>query len=151
MVIWGIGSRSSPSTRTLPMRSRRSRRPMRLGELRRPSTGAMIVIATSLAILQVPRPAAHKAITSPYTYNEHVFPILRDRCARCHAEGGPTPMSLTTYAASTPWAQSMREQLLWERMPPWYADPGGPAVKGSQALSPRELDVLITWATGGNP
>ena len=124
---------------------------MRLVEGRRPSAGAVLVIATSMAIVLVPRPAAHKAITSPYTYNEHVFPILRDRCGRCHAEGGPTPMSLTTYASATPWAQSMREQLIWERMPPWYADPGGPAVKGGHALTPRELDVLITWATGGNP
>ena len=60
-------------------------------------------------------------------------------------------MSLTTYVSATPWAQSMREQLIWERMPPWYADPGGPAVKGGHALTPRELDILITWATGGNP
>ena len=124
---------------------------MRLVESRRPFARAIIALAIGVVVVQTPRSEAHKAITSPYTYNEHVFPILRDRCARCHAEGGPTPMSLTTYAASTPWAQSMREQLLWERMPPWYADPGGPAVKGSQALSPRELDVLITWATGGNP
>jgi methionine-rich copper-binding protein CopC len=28
--------------------------------------------------------AAHKAITSKYTYNDDVFPILRDRCASCH-------------------------------------------------------------------
>jgi hypothetical protein len=102
-------------------------------------------------VLHAPRPQAHKAITSPYTYNEHVFPILQARCTRCHTEGGPTPMSLTTFDAATPWAQSVREQLLWERMPPWYADPTGPAIKGGQGLSPRELDILITWATGGAP
>jgi len=124
---------------------------MRLVESRRPLARATIAVAIGAVVVQGPRSEAHKAITSPYTYNEHVFPILRDRCGRCHAEGGPTPMSLTTYAAATPWAQSMREQLLWGRMPPWYADPGGPAVKGGQTLTPRELDVLITWATGGNP
>ena len=124
---------------------------MRLVERRRPAARAIIVIAIGVVAVQVPGSEAHKAITSPYTYNEHVFPILRDRCGRCHADGGPTPMSLTTYASATPWAQSMREQLIWERMPPWYADPGGPAVKGGQTLTPRELDVLITWATGGNP
>jgi hypothetical protein len=124
---------------------------MRLVEPHRPLARAIIALAIGVVVAQAPRSEAHKAITSPYTYNEHVFPILRDRCGRCHAEGGPTPMSLTTYAAATPWAQSMREQLLWERMPPWYADPAGPAVKGGQTLTPRELDVLITWATGGNP
>ena len=35
---------------------------------------------------------AHKPITSPYTYNEHVFPILRERCGGCHFEGGPAPI-----------------------------------------------------------
>lgn len=94
---------------------------------------------------------AHKAITSKYTYNEHVFPILRDRCARCHYQGGPTPMSLTTFQDAIPWAESIREQLVGEKMPPWYADPLGPAVKGGHTISTRELDILVTWATGGNP
>ena len=94
---------------------------------------------------------AHKAITSKYTYNEHVFPILRDRCARCHYQGGPTPMSLTTFQEAIPWAESIREQLVGEKMPPWYADPAGPAVKGGHTISTRELDILVTWATGGNP
>ena len=40
---------------------------------------------------------AHKPITSPFTYNEDVFPILRDRCARCHVPDGVAPMSLMTY------------------------------------------------------
>jgi hypothetical protein len=45
----------------------------------------------------------------------------------------------------------MREQLIGERMPAWYADPSGPAVKGGHTINPRELDMLITWATGGTP
>jgi hypothetical protein len=36
-------------------------------------------------------------------------------------------------------------------MPPWYADPSGPSVKNNHLLTPRELDALITWATGGTP
>ena len=94
---------------------------------------------------------AHKPITSPYTYNEHVFPILRDRCGRCHVEGGPTPMSLMTYKDAMPWAESIREQLTAEAMPPWYADPAGPALKGGHVISAKELDILLTWASGGAP
>jgi len=45
----------------------------------------------------------------------------------------------------------MREMLTVEAMPPWYADPSGPAVKNNHTLTPRELDVLITWASGGTP
>jgi hypothetical protein len=60
-------------------------------------------------------------------------------------------MSLLTYNEALPWAESMREQLVGERMPPWYADPLGPAVKGGYSVTPRELDILVTWATGGTP
>ena len=36
-------------------------------------------------------------------------------------------------------------------MPPWYVDPIGPAVKNNHTLTPRELDIIVTWATGGTP
>ena len=88
-----------------------------------------------------PGTEAHKVITSPYNYNDHVFPILRDRCGRCHFPDGPAPMSLLTYKDALPWAESMREQLVGERMPTWFADPWGPGVKGGHSLTPRELDM----------
>ena len=94
---------------------------------------------------------AHKTITSKYTYNGDVFPILRERCGRCHVDGGPTPMSLMTYKDASPWAESMREHLTAESMPPWFVDPMGPAVRGGHAITTRELDILIAWATGGTP
>src|SRR5215470_14895567 len=98
---------------------------------------------------------AHKGITSKYTYNDDVYPILRDKCGRCHAEGGAAPMSLLKYSidagGAAAWAESIRENLVSEAMPPWYADPTGPAVKNNHGLTPRELDTIVTWATGGTP
>ncbi len=97
---------------------------------------------------------AHKGNTSKYTYNDDIYPLLRDKCGRCHVDGGPTPMSLLTYqenGGAVAWAQSIREMLVAGAMPPWYADPTGPAVKNNHVLAPRELDMLITWATGGTP
>jgi hypothetical protein len=114
-------------------------------------TAALVGLLLVLLTLTTPGTEAHKAITSKYTFTDHVFPILRDRCARCHYQGGPTPMSLTTYNDALPWAESIREQLVGERMPPWYADPAGPQVKGGHFLPTRELDVLVTWAVGGTP
>ena len=60
-------------------------------------------------------------------------------------------MSLLTYSAAMPWAESIREQLTSEAMPPWFADPTGPGVKGGHHLPAREMDMLLTWATGGAP
>jgi hypothetical protein len=94
---------------------------------------------------------AHKPITSKYTYNDDVFPILRERCARCHVTGGVAPMSLMTYEEAFPWAESIRAELIAAHMPPWQADEGFGELKGAHTLSPQELDVILTWASGGNP
>ena len=69
-------------------------------------------------------PLGHAPIASRWNYNEHLFPILRDRCGRCHNEGGVAPMSLVTYEDAYPWAQSIREEVLGMRMPPWLAEDG---------------------------
>jgi hypothetical protein len=90
-------------------------------------------------------------ITSKYTYTEDVFPILNARCGACHMPGGVAPMSLLTYKDAFPWAESIRLELTAAHMPPAYADPGYGLVKDSHRLSPREFDVLMTWATGGTP
>jgi hypothetical protein len=94
---------------------------------------------------------AHKAITSKYTYNDDVFPIFRDRCAQCHVDNGVAPMSLTTYKDAYPWAESIRAELVAAHMPPWNAEEGFGNLKHARTLSARELDVVLTWATGGNP
>ncbi len=83
---------------------------------------------------------AHKAKTSPYSYYADIFPLLRDNCGRCHTEGGPAPMSLMTYdkdGGAVAWAESIREMLLAGAMPPYYADPTGPAVRNPHSLTPR--------------
>jgi hypothetical protein len=60
-------------------------------------------------------------------------------------------MSLLTYEDAVPWGEAIREQLVTETMPPWYASAAGPAVKGGYPISAKELDILVTWASGGTP
>jgi hypothetical protein len=119
------------------------------------SNTARIVVLSVLVVAGISfaiRPGeAHKAITSKYTYNDDVFPILRDRCASCHVPGGVAPMSLMTYDDAFPWAESIRAELVAAHMPPWNAEEGYGEIKRAHTLSPRELDVILTWATGGNP
>jgi mono/diheme cytochrome c family protein len=110
------------------------------------------VVIFLLLVALASRPTqAHKPITSKYTYNADVFPIFRDRCGACHAAGGAGPMSLLNYNEAVPWAESIREELIDEKMPPWYVDPSRTRVKGAKAISPREIDTIVTWATGGTP
>jgi hypothetical protein len=94
---------------------------------------------------------AHKPITSPFTFNEDVFPILRDRCASCHVPEGVGPMSLMTYEDTVPWGESIRVELLAGHMPPWNVDAAPSRFRNVRALSARDINVLLTWATGGTP
>jgi hypothetical protein len=96
---------------------------------------------------------AHKPITSKYTYNDDVFPILKERCSRCHVPGGVAPMSLMTYEEAFPWGESIRAELVAAHMPPAAADEGFGDIKRGHVISltPKEIDILLTWASGGNP
>jgi len=107
--------------------------------------------ASAAAVLLVQPGEAHKAITSKYTYNDDVFPIFRERCSRCHVAGGVAPMSLMTYDDAFPWAESIRAELVAAHMPPWHAEDGFGELKRAHTLTPKELDIVLTWATGGNP
>lgn len=136
------------------MRDRFSRLPACPRFPRFPSVGrfaAVSAVVLALLILASPAIRAHKPITSKYTYNADVFPIFRDRCGRCHVTGGAAPMSLLRYKDAVPWAESIREEIVGEKMPPWYVDPRGAPIKGGHAISSREIDTIITWATGGTP
>ncbi len=94
---------------------------------------------------------AHKPVTSKYTFTEDVYPIVKERCGACHAPNGVAPMSLLTYDEARPWAESIRLELGSGHMPPWFGDPGFAELRDLHKLSPREIDVVLTWATGGTP
>ena len=56
-----------------------------------------------------------------------------------------------TYDEAFPWAESIRAELLAAHMPPWNADEGFGELKRAHTLSSKELDIIMTWASGGNP
>jgi hypothetical protein len=87
----------------------------------------------------------------PYTYWEHVFPILRDRCGACHVPGGPAPIPLLSFRAAASRADAIREHLTTAAMPPWFVTAVSPTVRGGHGLSNRERDILLTWSASGTP
>jgi hypothetical protein len=110
-----------------------------------------IAVTAVLMTLFIRTLYAHKSVRSKYDYNRDVFPLLRDNCGRCHVEGGAAPMSLMTYKDAFSWGESIRDELTAGRMPPWPIDPRSPAVKGMHPISARDVDVIVTWASGGTP
>jgi hypothetical protein len=114
---------------------------------------AVLVFALVSALVSIAAATgeAHKPITSPFTFNEDVFPILQTHCGRCHVAGGVAPMSLMTHAESVPWGESMRLELIAGHMPPWPAATSAGRFRHLPALTARELNTLLTWASGGTP
>ncbi len=94
---------------------------------------------------------SHTPIASRWNYNEHLFPIFEKNCGSCHKEGGIAPMSLVTYQEAYPWAQSIREEVLGLRMPPWRAEDGFGDFSNGHILSAREMDMILEWSSGGYP
>jgi len=93
----------------------------------------------------------HTPIASRWTYNEHLFPIFRERCGACHIEGGVAPFSLVDYQSAYPWSQSIREEVLALRMPPWRAEDGFGDFRNGHALPAHEMDMILEWSSGGYP
>ena len=97
------------------------------------------------------RGETHKIISSKYTYNRDVFPILRQRCGQCHWADGVAPMSLMTFKDAYPWGESLRAELLTGHMPPWNVMDNIGAFKSRPEITAPEIDTLLTWASGGTP
>ena len=94
--------------------------------------------------------SAHDIITTPITWDREISRIVYDRCASCHHDGGRA-FSLMTYAAARPWAVAIKEEVLERRMPPWGAVKGFGDFRNDKALTPEQLELIISWVGGGVP
>lgn len=92
----------------------------------------------------------HDIITTPITFDREISRIVYLRCAGCHHPGGPA-FSLMTYKEARPWAEAVKEEVLARRMPPWGAVKGFGDFRNDQALTPEQLELIVSWADGGVP
>ena len=96
-------------------------------------------------------PQGHTPIASRWNFNEHLYPVFKERCGSCHVEGGVAPMSLVDYRSAFPWTQSIREEILGLRMPPWQAEDGFGDFRNGHALTATEMNMILEWSAGGYP
>ena len=111
----------------------------------------LLAIAMAFVVTLDSGTRGHTPISSRWSYNEHLFPIFRDQCGSCHIDGGVAPMSLMTYQDAFPWTQSIREEILGLRMPPWQAEDGFGMFRNGHALSAHDMDMILEWSSGGYP
>lgn len=105
---------------------------------------------TSLILITAATAAAHDIITTPITWDHEISRIVYTHCASCHHEGG-VAFSLMTYADARPWAVAIKEETLARTMPPWGAVKGFGDFRNDQALTPEQLELIVSWVGGGVP
>jgi len=93
---------------------------------------------------------AHDVITTAITWNREISRLVYTHCASCHHPGGMA-FSLMTYKEARPWAEAVKEEVLARRMPPWGAIKGFGDFRNDQALTPEEMEIVVSWADGGVP
>jgi mono/diheme cytochrome c family protein len=92
----------------------------------------------------------HDIITTKVTWNREISRIVYNRCARCHHPAGAA-FPLATYAEARPWAAAIKEEVEQRRMPPWGAVKGFGDFRNDEALTPEQIELVVSWASGGAP
>lgn len=94
---------------------------------------------------------APKPARGDLTYEEHVAPILENRCQGCHRPGRSGSFTLTSFEDAVEWSEMIREVTSQRRMPPWHADPRHGTFSNDRSLSNEELEILVAWTQGDKP
>ena len=92
----------------------------------------------------------HDIITTSITWTRDISRIVNNHCASCHHPDGAA-FSLMTYSDARPWAVAIKEEILRRRMPPWGAIKGFGEFRNDQALTPEEMERIVSWTDGGVP
>ena len=96
-----------------------------------------------------PEPTGHDNVT----YAEHIRPLIADRCAGCHTDGGIAPFALSDYETAKSWAAQLADSVAERRMPPYYADSSGDcgSFRDSLWMSDSEIAQFVAWSEHGAP
>jgi peroxiredoxin len=84
-------------------------------------------------------------------YAKDVAPILKDKCTRCHVQGGIAPFAMDSYNMVRGFAPMIKEVLLTKRMPPAQVDPHVNRFQNANYISAEELQTLVHWIDAGAP
>jgi tetratricopeptide (TPR) repeat protein len=97
--------------------------------------------------------AAAKADAGPPNFARDVAPLVYEKCATCHHEGGPAPFPLIEYGDVSDHGKQIVDVTHSGYMPPWLPKPGGLAFEYEQQrrLTDTEKKLLADWVAGGMP
>lgn len=90
------------------------------------------------------------------TWHQDIAPLVAERCAGCHQEGGIAPFGLQTYEQAKMWSPTFDAPLRAGTMPPFLAretDECQPrfGFKDDPRLSPEQVELFKRWNDAGCP
>ncbi|HKQ26007.1 MAG TPA: redoxin family protein [Burkholderiales bacterium] len=85
------------------------------------------------------------------SYSGRIAPLLADRCASCHRDGGVAPWAMNGYNKVRGFAPMIREVIRTKRMPPWHADPHYGSFVGDRSIGNDDAKTLVHWIEAGAP
>lgn len=84
-------------------------------------------------------------------YAKDIAPILKEKCAHCHVQGGIAPFAMNSYDIVRGFSPMIKEVLLTKRMPPAQVDPHVSRFENANYISNSELQTLVHWIDAGAP
>lgn len=93
------------------------------------------------------------ACGSRVTYHADIAPLVAEKCAGCHEEGGVAGLDLTTYEAAKSNAALMKAMTSSRRMPPYLVDASGECgdYTPDGHLDDAQIAAIAAWAEAGAP
>jgi len=85
------------------------------------------------------------------SYAKTVAPILQAKCVTCHQKGGIGPFPMDSYEVVKGFAPMIKESVMADRMPPWFADPHVGTWANDYGMTAAETKTLIHWIEAGAP
>lgn len=85
----------------------------------------------------------------PPSWNQDVAPIIAQRCASCHYDGGVAPFALVSYQDVAKRSTFILKVLDAGIMPPWLPGEGSLEFAQSRELPAGELEILRKWVAAG--
>ena len=129
---------------------------------RRPVRAVIAICLLTLAGCSIDMPPADFAACGPTEplpdagtatpdYWHDAKPIIDNKCASCHVDGGIAPIVLVSYGMVRDWAGLIRNAITRKLMPPWPPNDCCESYQHDRSLSAVELDTLVRWIDAGTP
>tara|TARA_R110002096_G_scaffold403766_4_gene601370 strand:- start:4969 stop:6483 length:1515 start_codon:yes stop_codon:yes gene_type:complete len=83
------------------------------------------------------------------TFNQHIGPLVYQKCATCHHPGAAGPFSLLSYSEVSKKARTIRRAVESQYMPPWHPVDAGVEFAHNRSLSAAEVAMFGAWIEGG--